>query len=211
MFKSFGHSRCKTASVSRQTAKPAFECLETRDLLAVSTVSLFAGSVIKDNGLSSFKADGAIRENRSTNTAQAEMLGKAANLGAVPTTAATGQRSGSRHADVIGPIQPHDHKGPSIEDFQAIQETSNIWTFRGRVTGNDVVGLEVRFGGLPSLSGQTATVEENGWFYLTIRLQPGERGVASAQTTDRSGNASNVALTNVNPLQALDYVHRKTN
>jgi hypothetical protein len=88
---------------------------------------------------------------------------------------------------------------PSITNFQAIRGTLNCWTFQGQVTDESAAGLTVRFAGLPSLAGRTVTVESNGWFYLTVELQDGEEGTASAQTTDWWGLDSNVALADVSP------------
>ena len=74
---------------------------------------------------------------------------------------------------------------PSITNFRAIREVGNVWTFQGQVTDESAQGLVVRFGGLPSLQGQTATVRADGTFYLTVELQDGEQGTASAQTVSQ--------------------------
>ena len=115
-------------------------------------------------------------------TAQASALG---NIQA-QTTDVWGQASSTAQATVSS-------AAPRITNFGAVQGAGNTWTFQGQVTDESAAGLVVQFGGLPSLLGQTATVQANGWFYLTIQLQPGENGGASAQTTDWWGLASNEA------------------
>jgi hypothetical protein len=95
------------------------------------------------------------------------------------------------------PVSEQDPASPTISDFEAVQEAPGIWTFRGRVTGDDLVGMDVTLGGLPSLNGQVVQVEEDGWFYCTVQLQPGEHGKATAQASDWLGHVSNVAVTRV--------------
>lgn len=74
---------------------------------------------------------------------------------------------------------------PVILNFQAIdQQINNFWTFRGQVMDEAAPGLTVTLGGLASLSGQTVTVDFDGWFSLTVQLQAGETGFASAIVTD---------------------------
>jgi hypothetical protein len=73
---------------------------------------------------------------------------------------------------------------PMISSFCAIYESSGVWTFRGRVDDEYAAGLTVRFGGLGSLQGKTATVDADGWFTLTCVLNPGETGTATACVTD---------------------------
>jgi hypothetical protein len=92
------------------------------------------------------------------------------------------------------------NNAPTVTNFQAIHQSLNVWTFQGQVTDESAPGLSVRFGGLPSLAGQMVTVGSDGWFYLTITLQAGEAGTASAQTTDWWGLNSNTALADVSPL-----------
>jgi hypothetical protein len=91
--------------------------------------------------------------------------------------------------------------GPVISNFTATEGYNNIWTFSGMVTDgtSSAAGLTVTFGGLNSLNGKTATVGSNGVFTLTVQLQPGEGGYATAQTTDSSGFNSNLAQVLVDP------------
>jgi hypothetical protein len=88
---------------------------------------------------------------------------------------------------------------PVIFNFTASNPVGNYWTFSGQVTDDqNVNGLVVTLGGLPSLNGVTTTVNAQGWFSVTVQLGPNESGTATAQTTDAGGLASNVAWTIVN-------------
>jgi hypothetical protein len=87
---------------------------------------------------------------------------------------------------------------PSISNFTASQLGGGYWTFQGQVSDDQTVaGLVVKLGGLPSLKGVTATVNSQGWFSVTVQLQNGESGTATAQTTDCWGLTSNIAWTTV--------------
>ena len=90
--------------------------------------------------------------------------------------------------------------GPVISNFVGVNGSFNTWTFQGQVTTPNAAGLVIQFGGLTSLQGQTTTVGADGWFYLTIDLQAGESGTATAQTTDAAGTTSNLALAFIRPL-----------
>ena len=73
---------------------------------------------------------------------------------------------------------------PVIVDFTAVQESGNSWTFRGRVTGRKLRNLTVQLGGIPSLAGRTATVDESGWFVSSCPLGQ-ERKRAQPPPSDR--------------------------
>jgi hypothetical protein len=125
---------------------------------------------------------------------QLEYLESRDLLAALPITPVLVSATAGREAHVRPALSARVHHSHTIVDFGAIEEARDVWTFRGRVTGGNVAGLTVQLGGLPSLRGRTAVVGPDGWFYLTVRLQPGEDGMATAQTTD-----SNVARTIVCP------------
>lgn len=82
---------------------------------------------------------------------------------------------------------------PVISDFVGVLQTGTMWIFSGRVTDEGHTGMIVRFDGLASLDGKTATVQANGTFSLTVQLQPNEEGTALAETTDWWGLVSNEA------------------
>jgi hypothetical protein len=88
---------------------------------------------------------------------------------------------------------------PFISEFHACEGTKDWWTFQGVIEASNPAGLIIHFSGLPSLKDQTTAVNADGTFRLPIRLQNGEEGMATAQTTDWDGQASNIAQ---------DYVHQ---
>jgi hypothetical protein len=83
---------------------------------------------------------------------------------------------------------------PVIEDFHACEGLGRVWTFTGVVIDEYPGGLTVTFGGIPSLQAVTAITSGSGTFVVTVVLQPGESGTATAQTVDNEGLASNVAM-----------------
>jgi hypothetical protein len=82
---------------------------------------------------------------------------------------------------------------PQISTFTASQGDNNMWTFSGNVNAQSPAGLIITFGGLPELVGKTAAVAADGTFSITVQLQPGEIGTATAQTVDWWGQNSNQA------------------
>jgi hypothetical protein len=82
---------------------------------------------------------------------------------------------------------------PVISDFTGNRGSGNVWTFGGKVTDEAAVGLTVRFGGLASLQDKTATVQADGWFWLSVVLAEGEDGTALARATDWWGVQSDEA------------------
>jgi len=95
--------------------------------------------------------------------------------------------------------QDQQHQIPEITDFHAREGEDGCWTFDGLVTADSTWDLTVRFGGLTSLQGQTVHTRSDGTFELYACLQPGERGMATSQTTDWNGVDSNVAQDWVDP------------
>ncbi len=91
---------------------------------------------------------------------------------------------------------------PRIVNFQGVEVVGGLWRFTGDVIDEDPAGLTVIFGGEPSsLQGVTVTTDANGHFEKTMLLKTdgSDNGLASAQTVDRGGLASNVALYSINP------------
>lgn len=100
------------------------------------------------------------------------------------------------------PMAQSEGQGPAIVGFYASEGKEGWWTFAGRVDADSPGGLIVIFGGLDTLVDQTAPVNDDGTFSLTIQLQRTpvcEEGLATAQTTDWDNQPSNVAE---------DYVHQ---
>jgi hypothetical protein len=88
---------------------------------------------------------------------------------------------------------------PVISNFTA-SETPNTWIFAGHVTDPDesTTGFTVTFGGLPSVTGKTTTVNAGGNFTLAAVLGANENGTVTAQTVDAGGLKSNLAMAMVN-------------
>jgi len=137
--------------------------------LTVNFTGKVVGSVVTN-------ADGTF-----SGTFQATALG----LDAATTTDAHGLVSNT--ATVVLASNP-----PTITNFTGMANLSNIWVFSGTVNAPSPAGLVITFGGLPSLAGKTAVVQADGTFQLTVQLQPGESGTATAQTTDWWGQNSDV-------------------
>jgi hypothetical protein len=88
---------------------------------------------------------------------------------------------------------------PVIDNFQAIPDGGNFWTFSGHVTDQTAAGLVVNFGGLASLNGKTATTDNSGNFSLYVQLNgtPSDNGNAGAWTTDWYNMPSQPAMCSV--------------
>ncbi len=87
---------------------------------------------------------------------------------------------------------------PDITDFHVVENGDGTWTFEGHVDSAYVGGLTIDFGSapagsMPSLDGQTAEVQTDGSFQMTVKLQNCEQGIVTAQTSDPQGHSSNVA------------------
>jgi hypothetical protein len=86
---------------------------------------------------------------------------------------------------------------PVITSFKAVEGPMEYWTFSGTVSTAYPGGLEVCLGGLPSLQGKKAEVNADGTFSITVQLQVGEDGTATAQVTDWWGLISAVVYASV--------------
>jgi hypothetical protein len=90
---------------------------------------------------------------------------------------------------------------PVISNFTATSNGRNIWTFGGTVSAQYAPGLVVTFSGGPAaINGQTAVVQANGTFSLTVQISSSTSGSAniSAQVvSDWWGEASNVSFANI--------------
>jgi hypothetical protein len=105
-----------------------------------------------------------------------------------------------------GAVNGNAVAAPVIVDFTATEDYGCTWTFAGNVSDPNMAGMHVALGGLQSLAGQTVTVAADGSFSLTIMLQPGESGTATAQATDCNGQVSNVATAFVQ--QTFNWQHQ---
>jgi hypothetical protein len=72
---------------------------------------------------------------------------------------------------------------PVITNFTGVQGANNCWTFSGNVTAQEPAGMTVALDGLPSLH-TVAQVQADGTWSVTVQLAMGEKGTATANTTD---------------------------
>jgi hypothetical protein len=114
----------------------------------------------------------------------------------LPSVAPVLPGAGSHLSSLQAPVN-----APQILSFIATQIGAQTWVFSGTVSSPDLMSTTVQLGGLSSLGGVSCGVQANGAFSVTVTLQSGEYGTASAQATDNtSGLASALAYCMVNPM-----------
>jgi hypothetical protein len=98
------------------------------------------------------------------------------------------------------PVAPPVAPAPRIDSFGAAEVAHGWYQITGHVTANSPEGLVIRFEGIPSLEGKTATADANGNFTLVfeVKTDGSDSGIICAQTTQNGVN-SNTALTYINP------------
>jgi hypothetical protein len=82
---------------------------------------------------------------------------------------------------------------PVITDFTGVQGANNCWTFSGKVTAQEPAGMMVALDGLPDLH-TVAQVKPDGTWSVTVQLAMGEKGTATANTTDWWGQQATEAM-----------------
>jgi hypothetical protein len=84
---------------------------------------------------------------------------------------------------------------PVLLNFVGCMNGGDFWTFQGTVQDVDdaMQGRTVTFGGILEGYGVSATVQANGNFFLRQEFANMPTGIATAQTSDPHGLASNVA------------------
>jgi hypothetical protein len=100
--------------------------------------------------------------------------------------------------DVTGPAEfEFTNSAPQIAFTTVSNENTTFWTINGTVTDEFAEGMIVHFGGIRSLRFETATVEADGTFSLTVSIPAEESDLAgiSVVTTDCWGVESNTACT----------------
>lgn len=84
---------------------------------------------------------------------------------------------------------------PGVAWLDYIQETGNYYTFYGVVNGENLDGVTVTLGGLDAFESiNPVLVNSDGTFTVTVQLQPGDSGVASAEVTDSGPFASSAMI-----------------
>lgn len=79
------------------------------------------------------------------------------------------------------------NNAPTVSDVMAVQGPGNTWTFSGTVSDEVPAGIIVSLEGPPGVNGQTATVNADGTFSVTVTLAPGTSGYVTATATDQYG------------------------
>ncbi len=182
-------------------ARFCLERLEARDCLAAPSITLsvtylsgknivLSGQVTDEHpsGLTvtfSGKAEGTTT---TTASGMFSVMTTATGLGTVSAVTVDSESLSSNTAQVT-----LCSNAPTIVEFSATYLTGTLWSFSGRVSDESPPGLTVQLGGLTSLAGKTATVGADGRFSLTVALQVGESGLATALTTDWWGLESEMA------------------
>jgi hypothetical protein len=82
---------------------------------------------------------------------------------------------------------------PVITDFNGVHGTNDWWTFSGKVTAQEPAGMTVALDGLPDLH-TVAQVKCDGTWSAVVELAMGEKGTATANTTDWWGQQANEAM-----------------
>jgi hypothetical protein len=195
----------------RRLARLELEALEARDCPTapvITTMSFtelpqrvvrLSGTVADDHDVTAVTVNftGVVNGSTTVNAAGGFVLQATASaLGKVSATAYDPQQqlTSAPYALLI------TSSPPAITNFSAVENPDGTWTFSGCVTDAAPQGEVVNFGGLNSLRNKTATVQNAmGYFTLTVTLQPGEQGTATAMTTDWWGQGSNLAQTLVVP------------
>jgi hypothetical protein len=112
-----------------------------------------------------------------------------ANIVQVSTIDQWGQQSNVAEVDVPPAI------GPLFITMTAFPESNpNTWTFSGTVTGTNVAGLVVTFGGVNDTLCGKAIVDSSGHFSFTFAFSGEPAGTATASITTPYGVLSNTAI-----------------
>lgn len=89
-----------------------------------------------------------------------------------------------------------ENVAPRVTNFTVAATGGGLWRLSGDVIDEAPADLTIAFGGEPAtLQHLTVTTDANGHFDRTVLLRTdgSDAGMASAQTTDAGGMASNVA------------------
>jgi hypothetical protein len=91
-----------------------------------------------------------------------------------------------------------DPGAPLISLFDSTEYPGGYYLFTGHVNGVIFSGEKITFSGaIPSMDGQTTTVNSNGSFSFVGHLLPGEDGDVLASATADVWGVNNVAVTSV--------------
>jgi hypothetical protein len=197
MWSLLSRPRRKSSPAKPLSFRPILERLEERD--CPSTITL-AASVGNDNMVT---LTGQVTATPSPGGLTVQLGGVApgsattdANGNFSVTLAAQG--SGTEYAkttDNQSNIAQIMVQMSTITEFGFMSSSLDMFTFYGHVTGPNVSGETVTFGGIKDLQGKTATVDANGNFMISVQLDglSDDTGNATAMATDANGVTSNMA------------------
>src|SRR5947209_107504 len=189
----------KSAAPRSRFVRPGLEGLESRDCPSVLTLSVAYGT---QNNIT---LSGHISAT-ATPAGQTILLG--GKVSGMTATDANGNYAITLPASGPGQVQANAADGqsntataivydmvPQINNFVGVESLGDIWTFSGDVNYRSPEGLTINFDGIASLQHQTAEVDANGHFSLTLRLNgtSTDNGIAYVSTTDWYGYLSNTA------------------
>jgi hypothetical protein len=208
----FSKSRKRSVPTRPKRSRPrlSLECLEDRDcpsapILTSTFQTLINGGftiagMVADSQPSGITVTftGAVNGTAVTNSQGIFSYNTVSDGGVETAYAKDAQGLYSNNSSLILP-----YFTPSISNFQATQIAGQTFNFTGKVTDPILAGMQVTLGGLPSINGVTVPVNADGTFGLLVTLQPGECGIASAQTVNSVGKNSNLATCLVDTVPSL--------
>ncbi len=187
-------------------SKPVLIAAEAAPAEAPSAAALgVLGAPVAAVALVAERADTGLADRVSFTAPVDALSGRTASLALLPgrIDLSAGADLGGRGSPQRGENDSHQANSftntpPDITDFHAVENDDGTWTFEGHVDSAYVGGLTIDFGSapagsMPSLDGQTAEVQTDGSFQMTVKLQNCEQGIVTAQTSDPQGHGSNVA------------------
>lgn len=94
---------------------------------------------------------------------------------------------------LFGPLLSAAFAGgaPQFSEFAVISEVEGVWTAIGIVEDEDPSSCNVVFGG--PFDGETAIPASDGYFEVSVQLDPGESGIVTAIAHDSEGLKSDEA------------------
>ena len=80
---------------------------------------------------------------------------------------------------------------PQFSEFTVVYESLDVWTVYGEVVDEQPGQCDVDFGGL--FAGESVTPDADGYFELSVTLEPNSSGIVSGVATDPEGKTSETA------------------